>query len=229
MQPFFCTFSTSDAGVADAAINDSVSVINHRAIFNDVDGLVMMSLLQSQMGSLFVAFLFCLFLLWLQFPVFHISVPYGLSLWPPVSSYFASQHVYPSEIKGFSIFEFYDFFRRSSSGSSSNLDRTGSIYLSAVVVATILLCVLAIFFLRIALSFLYKFYSRGADPLGIKSDKRIKPSSQSSQNTVSAYEDSSADVDSYTSPSSVVLNSIQRFNAASACSGDANSAAEHAK
>jgi hypothetical protein len=224
MQTFFCIFSTSDASIADAAINDSVSVINHRAIFNDVDGLVMMSLLQSQMGSLFVAFLFCLFLFWLQLPVFHIFTRNYPAPWPIVSSYFASQLVYPSEIKESSIFEFYQFSR------SVVVDFTnfGGIYVSAFSVDAILLSVLAIFFLRIALGFLYKFYSRGADPIGIKSDKGIKSSSHSSENTVSAAEYSSADVDCYISPSSVVLNSIKRFNAASACSSDANTAAEHA-
>jgi hypothetical protein len=70
----------------------------------------------------------------------------------------------------------------------------------------------------------YVTYSKGADPLGADSVEELNSILDSSKSSTVSANPGTVRV-SYLSPSNVILTSIQRFNAASACSGDDAAAA----
>jgi hypothetical protein len=71
---------------------------------------------------------------------------------------------------------------------------------------------------------LYAIYSKGSDPLGADSVKELNSILDSSKSSTLSANPGTVGV-SYLSPSNVILTSIQRFNAVSACSGDDAAAA----
>ena len=71
---------------------------------------------------------------------------------------------------------------------------------------------------------LFVIYSKGSDPLGEDSVKELNSILDSSKRSTVTANPGTVGV-SYLSPSNVILTSIQRFNAASACSGDDAAAA----
>jgi hypothetical protein len=214
--------------VADAAINDAVAVINHRTLLNDVDGLVLISVLQSQNISFFVVFIMCFGLLWLQFPVlpFSSSIFGRFSIWtylsrfilPPIVEQTSGKksgfpydklftemfkgNLYPYNPQGFSVhhlFEFFDFLH---------------------------LCLFTVSIVFTVLYLVYKFYKLGSDPIRINSAQEsnivFAASSSGILNSATVNSSVAAVKVSYTSPSNVILKSIKRFNASTAFSGDSN-------
>ena len=71
---------------------------------------------------------------------------------------------------------------------------------------------------------LYVIYSKGSDPLGEDSVKELNSILDSSKRSTVTANPGTVGV-SYLSPSNVILTSIQRFNAVSACSSDDAAAA----
>jgi hypothetical protein len=224
---------TSHCGFADAAINHSVAFVNHRAVVNDIDGLVLISILNSQIGSIGVAFLFCLVLFWLQQPVANVGMVPQLAVWAKFCSHIISQMIEPSRRS----LDWTDFLLSFGSDSGISSIHMQPIVLVHLIVEIILYAIIAYVVMRTTMSYLHKFYKLGSDPMGIQSssktpnkNKNIKVSSESSSGNVStASGNSSFDAASYFSPSNVILSSIKRFNASAAKSGHSDPAIEPTK
>ena len=101
------------------------------------------------------------------------------------------------------------------SGTPSNVFTGFEITFAAIILVSVVLTVLFNF---------YVIYSKGSDPLGEDSVKELNSILDSSKRSTVTANPGTVGV-SYLSPSNVILTSIQRFNAASACSGDDAAAA----
>ena len=224
---------TSHCGFADAAINDSVASVNHRAVVNDIDGLVLISILNSQTGSIWVVFLFCLGLFWLQQPVANVGTTTQSDVWAKFRSHIISQMIEPSRRP----LDWTDFSLSFGVNSGTDPSSMQDIEVVHTIVEIILYAIIAVVVMRTTMSYLHKFYKLGSDPMGIQSSSKtqnknptIKVSSESSSGNVStASGNSSFDAASYFSPSNVILSSIKRFNASAAKSGHSDPAIEPTK
>jgi hypothetical protein len=230
---FFCLQPHDD--VADAAINDAVAVINDRTLLNDVDGLVLISVLQSQNISFFAVFIMCFGLLWLQFPMLPFSSRNFLtrfSIWTYLSRFILPPLVEPTSGKK-SEFPHVNLlsaiFNNKATPYAYGQGSKYVVHQLFEIFEFLLLCFLTLSIGFAVLYLVYKFYKFGSDPIRIKSAQELKivfASSSSSGNLNSASANSSvaAVKVSYTSPSNVILKSIKRFNASTAFSGDSNTA-----
>jgi hypothetical protein len=217
--------------VADAAINDAVAVINHRTLLNDVDGPVLISVLQSQNISFFVVFMMCFGLLWLQFPVlpFSSSIMSRFSIWTYLCRFILPPLVQPTSGKK-SEFPydklFTEMFKERGKLYPFNPNARFSVYHLFEYFEFFHLCLFTLSIVFTVLYFVYQFYKLGSDPIRMNSaqESNIVFASSSSGNLNSASVNSSvaAVKVSYTSPSNVILKSIKRFNASTAFSGDSN-------
>ena len=227
---FFCLQPHDD--VADAAINDAVAVINDRTLLNDVDGLVLISVLQSQNISFFAVFIMCFGLMWLQFPMLPFSSGGYIarfSIWTYLSRFILPPLVEPTSGKK-SEFPYVNLVTAIFNGETAV--GTGKRYIVHQlfeIFEFVLLCFLTLSIGFAVLYLVYKFYKFGSDPIRTKSAQELKilfASSSSSGNLNSASVNSSvaAVKVSYTSPSNVILKSIKRFNASTAFSSDSNTA-----
>lgn len=226
---------SSHGGFADVAINDSVASVNCKAVMNDVDGLVMISILNSQIGSICVVFLFCLGLFWLQYPVIDTGMIQQPEIWARFCSYIISQMIEPSP---HSLQKRLNWTDTLQSFSNQEIGRR-DIYAMMNTHMNIEIIVYAIFVivvLRTIMGYVHKFYKYGSDPMGIQSssktqnnNKTIKVSSESSGNVSTESGNSSFDAARYFSPSNVILSSIKRFNALAAKSGYSDPAIEPTK
>ena len=225
-------FSVSLTIVADAAINDAVASVNDRALLNDVDDQVLLSILQSQKTSFYVAFFLCLLLLWFQspllnslshvfpfFPIFRVLLSLLASL-PPASS--QPQNIFTTVFApGFinpTVFPLY-------------LDDAAPFPLSlgACSIEIVHIILLLCWLIFSTLLVVHKFYKLGSDPLSVKSAQESKMTLESLAEVNAAPEtsrDACANI-SYVSPSRTILDSIKYFNASLVRSGDADPAARH--
>ena len=101
------------------------------------------------------------------------------------------------------------------SGTPSNVFTAFEITFAVIILVSVVLTVLFNF---------YVIYSKGADPLGADSVEELNSILDSSKRSTVTANPGTVGV-SYLSPSNVILTSIQRFNAVSACSSDDAAAA----
>ncbi len=203
---------------------------------NDVDGLVLISILNSQIGSICVVFLFCLGLFWLQHPVIDFRMFPQSAVWARFCSYVISQMIEPSPNSWPKILNWTDFLQSFANQENVEIRDTRGIFLLHVFTEIGIYAIIVIVVLRTTMGYLHKFYKLGSDPMGIQSssktqnkNKTIKVSSESSGNVSTASGNSSFDAASYFSPSNVILSSIKRCNASAAKSGYSDPAIEPTK
>jgi hypothetical protein len=196
--------SECDVHGADAALNDATNSVSNRILLNDVDGLVLISVLQAQIVCFYVVFVICLILLWLQYPLINpltVKLVWNYLLhvfcWffePSKSQYMLSLFDISSHLSKYNLFN-------------------GQLVSFAF---EILFIITIVWFLAsTAFSAIVTFYRIGSDP--IKAD-----AAQPQQ--CAAVSDASGPPGtvhvSYDSPSNVILKSIKRFNEASVCARD---------
>ena len=196
--------------------------MNHRVVLNDVDGLVLISVLQAQIGCLWFAVVFFILLIWFQYP--SINVLFLLRsasvFWSRFCSFFIPQQFEPSGRIPYShwrdfLSSFgwsnYGFFQAGNIPYNPNLITFELIELFHFCIAACALC-------NVTLGYVEKFYRSGSDPMKFKSAKQNnKTYSESSGKVMSELGYSSIEVAHYSSPSNIFLNSIRRFNPSSAC------------
>jgi hypothetical protein len=194
---------------------------------NDVDGLVLLSILQAQRTSFYVAFAICVLLLSFQSPLLN-SIAFVYQGQLPGLRFFlsmlASYSVQAQTNDGFaSILRSYD---KGNTSISSYTSGGMQVSLVALIIESVHIGIFAIWCAITILFVVYKFYKLGSDPLSGNLAHQSELSLNSSDQPSPAAEVSTGInfSASYVSPSRAILDSIKRFNTSSVRSENANAA-----
>jgi hypothetical protein len=189
----------------------------------------LLSILQAQKTSFYVAFLICVILLSLQSPLLNsVASIYNRRI-PGLRSFSFMSAAY--SVKALGNGGFLDFlisFFVIDDYNFPSFDDAGFMKVSFgyFVLETVHLVILGLWCAFSALFAVHKFYKLGSDPMSVKSPQESEVAVKSTGQVTSASQtsrDAHSSV-SYVSPSRAILDSIKRFSASSIHSRDSNPA-----